>query len=291
MGRPMVERLVNRGYIVHVYNRTLSKAEILREELGNERVIVEKTPLDAIVAADKFIVFMMFDFASLCSVLLHDEQAMQALKNKTLLQMMTIGVDESIKAAEIVEGFQAHYVECPVLGTNTVAQDGKLQVLVGLSEEQWQQCNEGERTLEHVLSSFGTVYRIGERPKAMQMKLNFNMVIGSLTSTFANSVAMVERQGNDIDLFMNVLRNSAFYFKYMDFKLPRMLQRNYNDPNFTVNGFLKDITVIRKEAQSLGVYDGVLSSLVDMAQETVDRTGGNDDFISIYEVMNPPEQE
>jgi 3-hydroxyisobutyrate dehydrogenase-like beta-hydroxyacid dehydrogenase len=77
---------------------------------------------------------------------------------------MTISPKKSKEFAGLVSEREGVWVEAPVLGNQFVAEDGKLQVCVGGTREQFDM-------LVPVLSSFGTPRYIGEVGKATTMKL------------------------------------------------------------------------------------------------------------------------
>lgn len=49
---------------------------------------------------------------------------------------------------------------------------------------------------------------------------------------FSTSLGLLQRNGADIDKFMDILRGSALYAPTFDKKLQRMLDRDYSNPNF-----------------------------------------------------------
>ena len=94
---------------------------------------------------------------------------------------------------------------------------------------------------------------IGAVGKAAAVKLALNQLITSLSSAFALSLSFVERQDVDVDLFMEILRNSALYAPTFDKKLQRMRDRNYSNPNFPTKHLLKDTDLFISEAKSIGI--------------------------------------
>lgn len=49
---------------------------------------------------------------------------------------------------------------------------------------------------------------------------------------FSTSLGLLQRNGADIEKFMEILRGSALYAPTFDKKLQRMLDRDYANPNF-----------------------------------------------------------
>ena len=90
---------------------------------------------------------------------------------------------------------------------------------------------------------------IGEVGSASAIKLALNQLIASLSTAFALSLGFVERQGASVDIFMQILRQSALYAPTFDKKLQRMRDRNYDNPNFPTKHLLKDTELFINEAQ------------------------------------------
>jgi len=62
---------------------------------------------------------------------------------------------------------------------------------------------------------------MGEVGSAAAVKLALNQLIASLTAAFSLSLGFVQRQGTDVELFMQILRQSALYAPTFDKKFPR----------------------------------------------------------------------
>jgi len=89
MGFPLVERLLELGYPVTVYNRTMDKATLLEQEGAK----ISASPGDA--AADSQLLIMIVSNADVVHELL-DAMGDQSLHSgKTLIVMSTISSEES----------------------------------------------------------------------------------------------------------------------------------------------------------------------------------------------------
>ncbi len=234
MGRPMAERLLAQGYRLWVCNRTRAKAEALLEKGAQ----VAATPVEA-VAKSTIVFTMLSDFAATCEVL-----AGIALGGKTLVQMATIAPEQSLKLAEQVKQASGAYLEAPVLGSIPEAQAGQLLILVGGPETLFLQ-------LRPLLENLGKLWQVGEVGKAAALKLALNQLIGSLTAAFATSLAFVQQHQIPVEIFMEVLRQSALYAPTFDKKLARMLKRWYQNPNFPAEHLIKDLDLFQNAAHAL----------------------------------------
>ena len=222
MGQPMAQRLLEQGVELIAYNRTPEKLEPLKAA-GAE---VTEHPHQAIAAAD-YVVLMLTNTAAIYTVLLSDMSS-RSVKGKQVIQMGTITPTESREIRDAVVSAGGDYIEAPVLGSRPEAKDGKLIVMVGAQKDQYRYSLE-------LLKHFGPdPILVGSVGSAAAVKLALNQLIASLTSAFGLSLGFIQRQGIKPDIFMQILRESAVYAPTFDKKLQRMVDGNYDNPNFPV---------------------------------------------------------
>jgi len=275
MGRPMAERLLAAGHHLTVYNRTLEKAQPLAD-LGAE---IATSPREAIVASD-LTVLMLKDAEAIRSTLF-SAGTRTDVSGRTLLQMSTIAPNESSVLMEDAQRSGGDYFEAPVLGSRPQAKEGKLLVMVGGTRAQF------ERWLE-ILRCFGPEPQlVGGVGKAAALKLAFNQLIASQFAAFALSLAMARREGIDLGLFMELLRQSALYAPTFDSKLSRLVERNFTDPNFPAKHLLKDVDLILTEAQALGLNAVVLQGVRSVLERTLELDYSDSDYSALYQAIDP----
>lgn len=277
MGQPMALRLLQANYEVIAYNRTQSKLQSIAEAGG--KLAVSAT--EVIQQAD-CIILMLTDSAVIQDLIL-SETAKSHLSNCTILQMATIAPFESQAICAQVEAAGGEYLEAPVLGSIPQVKAGELLVMVGSTPAQFDQYSE-------LLKNYSPepMY-IGEVGKAAALKLALNQLIPSLIGTFSLSLSLVQHLGVDIEQFMEVLRKSVIYAPTFDKKLPRMLERDFTNPNFPTKHLLKDTNLIIKQSQELGLNTSQLEG-VKQVIETALTMGLDDlDYSSIYNAINPPQ--
>ncbi|WP_414530325.1 NAD(P)-dependent oxidoreductase [Nodularia chucula] len=274
MGLPMAQRLLAANIELVAYNRTPEKLAPL-QAAGAEIVT---HPRLAIREAE-CIILMLTNAAAIYHVLLSDT-SWRTLEGRTVIQMGTITPTESQEIRDAVIGGGGEYMEAPVLGSIPEAKAGELIVMVGAEQRQYQ------RHLP-LLKNFGEepVF-VGPVGSASGMKLALNQLIASLTTSFALSLAFVERQGINIDLFMQILRESSLYAPTFDKKLRRMLDGNYTNPNFPTKHLLKDTDLFISEAKSLGLDLVSIEAVRQLVHTAVKMSFANDDYSSIFSAIN-----
>ena len=275
MGLPMAQKLVEAEIDLIAYNRTLLKLEPLQKA----GVRIAQQPIEAIIGSD--CIFLMLTNASAIRSLLLSEDVKQHLAEKTVIQMSTIAPSESIAIAKDIIAAGGEYLEAPVLGSIPEAQSGKLIVMVGGTEAQFERW-------QALLQNFGAKpLLIGEVGTASAIKLALNQLIASLSTAFALSLGFVERQGADVDIFMQILRQSALYAPTFDKKLQRMRDRNYDNPNFPTKHLLKDTELFINQAQGEGMNISSIEGAKKILEIAITSGFADADYSSLFSAIVP----
>jgi 3-hydroxyisobutyrate dehydrogenase len=275
LGRAIAGRLQSVGHTVTVYNRTTTKALPL-QTCG---VTVVTRPEQAIAQAD-CVVLMLADAAAIHAVLL-TPASLAVLRDKTVIQMGTIAQEESRALQIEIERAGGSYCEAPVLGSLAEAQAGTLMVMVGGTEEQFVHWSPLFRSLSREPRLIGPV------GKAASLKLSLNQLIAAEISAFALSLGLVQRAGVPVDTFMAILKESPLFAQAFEKKLPRLLRRDYQHPNFSTRHLLKDTELFIREASCYALTTSSLEGVKPVLEQTIAQGLGDSDYSAIFEVVNP----
>jgi 3-hydroxyisobutyrate dehydrogenase len=133
MGAPMAHNLAAAGFNVRAWNRSRDKAE----PLARDGITIGGSPAGAAAGADVLIT-MLFDVAAVREVA---PAALGALADGALwLQMSTVGVAGTRELAALAESHGVDFVDAPVLGTRTPAENGTLVVLASGDQSLRERC-------------------------------------------------------------------------------------------------------------------------------------------------------
>lgn len=274
MGRAFVERYLSQGYKVRVFNRTQNNVK----DLIDNGVIVCSTA-DELIDLSDTIILMVSDADAISNLLQLDKQ--KDLHGKTILQMATISPTQSKEIGEVITACGGHYMEAPVLGSLPEAKTGTLIIMAGGSKDLFD-------NVLPTLQVLGTAPRyIGETGSAAALKLAMNQLIASLTAGFSLSLGYAIKNGVDIDLFMDTVRESALYAKTYDKKLEKYLQRDFGTANFSTQHLLKDIRLFIDDAKAEGLNTDALEGIERITSKAVEDGMETMDYSSIFEVICP----
>jgi len=273
LGRAVAERLHRTGHSVTVYNRSPLKAQSL-QPLG---ITVAATPSDALGTTDCALLFLT-DAAAIRSVLLNGEVT---LAGRTIIQMGTIGPEESRDLQKAIVSAGGGYIEAPVLGSRDEAKAGTLLVMAGGTEEQFQR-------VAPVLKSLSITPRlVGPIGQAAILKLALNQLIASETAAFALSLALIRQSQVPVELFMAVLKESALFARTFEKKLPRLEARDYAQPNFSIRHLLKDVELFLATARDGHLRLAGLPNVRNVLADAIVHGYGDADYSAMYEEISP----
>lgn len=270
MGLPMAQRLLEAGLLAIAYNRTPEKLAPLKQA----GVEIASDPAD-LIHRSSCIVLMLTNAEAIYETLL-SENSRKALAGKTVIQMGTIAPSESRSIQKAVLAAGGDYLESPVLGSIPEAKAGKLIVMVGSTTQQFEQW-------QVIFKCFSPepLY-VGPVGAAAATKLALNQLIASLTAAFATSLSFVIKQGVNVELFMQILRESALYAPTFDKKLQRMVDHNFANPNFPTKHLLKDTDLFLTEAETLGLNPSLVVGVSHILQKAVEMGLADEDYSALF---------
>lgn len=268
MGSNIAQRLHNQQFTTYGFNRTPRTLADIPTDLTLPQ-LAEHCDIFWIMVSDGAATEAMIDQLS------HTN-----LKGKVVINAATIAPEHSQKLAEKVQQQQADYLEVPVLGSVPQVKTGTLQLLIGGDEAVIERCRP-------MLDALGRITHFGPVRSGMASKLAFNQLIGSLTAAFSMSLSLAEREGVDIDTFMNTLRESALYAPTFDKKLENMRSHQFSAANFPLKHLLKDIRLFSHCADTQQIDTHLLIGLQHILEESIYQGHGDHDYSALHESVYP----
>ncbi|ESJ13292.1 oxidoreductase [Cupriavidus sp. HPC(L)] len=269
MGFHMAGLLAAKGHQVTVYNRTASKAQAWVERFGGQSAA---TP--ALAARDAELV---------CSCVGNDDDLRAVLTGPDGAfdgaPAGCIFVDHTTASAnvarELYERAKArglHFIDAPVSGGESGAQNGVLTVMCGGDEAVFARA-------EPVISAFArAVTRIGG-PGAGQLAKMVNQIsIAGLLEGLSEAIAFGQRAGLDMPLVLSVISKGAAGSWQLENRGPTMVEGKF-DFGFAVDWMRKDLGLCLDEARRNGATLPV-TALVDQFYAELQRDGGGRDDTS-----------
>jgi len=263
MGYPMAGHLAKNGFQVTVYNRTESKARQWVEEYAGKQA-----PTPALAAADAQIVFA-------CVGNDDDVRAISSGPDGAFSAMASgsIFVDHTTASAEVARELAAKsagkdiaFLDAPVSGGQAGAQNGVLTVMVGGSQETFDQA-------KPVMDSYSrAVGLMGPVGSGQLTKMVNQICIAGLVQGLSEGLDFASRCGLDVDQVLEVISKGAAQSWQMENR-GQTMNRDEFEFGFAVDWMRKDLGLCLEEARRV---EGRLpvTALVDQFYAEVQAMGG-----------------
>ena len=263
MGYPMAGHLAKNGFEVTVYNRTGAKAEQWVDEYGGNRA-----PTPALAAAEAEIVFACVgnddDVRAICS---GPDGAFSAMVDDSIF------VDHTTASAEVARELAAEsadkgiaFLDAPVSGGQAGAQNGVLTVMVGGSQETFDQ-------VKPVMDSYArAVGLMGPVGSGQLTKMVNQICIAGLVQGLSEGLDFASRCGLDVDQVLEVISKGAAQSWQMENR-GQTMNRDEFEFGFAVDWMRKDLGLCLAEARR-GKGRLPVTALVDQFYAEVQAMGG-----------------
>jgi 3-hydroxyisobutyrate dehydrogenase len=280
MGEAMAHRLLDAGFELTVYNRTVSKTDALRRKGAT----VAKTPRAALQQVD-IVIQMLNDYTAIQDVFFNPQDPdahIDSWQNKTFILMNTVTPDESRLIGRQIEDAGGEYLEAPVMGSIPHVKAGDLKILVAGTEEQFQRW-------DGLLAIFGKQrHFIGETGQAAALKLALNQLAFSQTAMLAMSLGFLRQSDVDIQKFLGILRESALYWPGLERKYKVFMDRDYSFLRFPMKVMRKDLDLMIRQFTGKGIDTAPLDGLMQVLEKGIENGLEQTDGLSVYDIFHPP---
>jgi 3-hydroxyisobutyrate dehydrogenase-like beta-hydroxyacid dehydrogenase len=275
MGVRIAPRLMDAGHTVTGWNRTHEKAEPLIAA-GMRWAESPKA-----VAAQSEVVFaIVTDAAAVRSVALGKDGVIAGLApGGIFIDMSTIAPDASLEISSAFQEAGLTMLDAPISGSPPVVEAGNASVMVGGEEEAFEQ-------VKPLLLAIGRkALYVGERGKAVRMKVAMNLCLVVEMVAFCEAVALAEKGGVDREIAVEAMLNSVVASPVMAYRGPFILEGKMPEKA------LANVTLQQKDmllALDLARKSGVPTPLGATANEMLNACRGlgidHRDFVTVYDV-------
>lgn len=274
MGAPMARNLIRAGFDVRVWNRTRDKAD----PLADDGATVCTTPRDAARDAD-FLVTMLTDADAVEATVDGDDGALSDA-HPLWLQMSTVGVDGAERLAAIAAARGVTYVDAPVLGTRTPAEQATLTILASGPDDAREAC-------APVFDAIGKkTFWLGPAGNGSRLKLVMNSWVLALTTATAEAMALATGLGLDPKRFLDTIEGGPLDAQYAHVKGTAMIKREF-PPAFPVAGAAKDARLILAAADGAGVRMPVADAVSRAMTQVADSGHTDEDMAAVWYAVSP----
>jgi 3-hydroxyisobutyrate dehydrogenase-like beta-hydroxyacid dehydrogenase len=269
MGYALIERLLEAGYDVSVYNRTRSKAEPLAER-GAKLVDT------AAQLADRDVVFIMVAASDdLEDVTTGEDGLLTAdASPQIIVDCSTVSAAVSEKIRGLAADRGTTLLAAPVSGNPKVVRSGKLTLAISGPREAYDRA-------EHLLRPLGRgVTYVGEGEVARLVKICHNVFLGVVAQSLAEITILAEQGGTSRQAFLEFLNNSVMGSVFTRYKSPALVNLDFS-PTFTNVLLRKDFDLGLEAAREHGVPMPVAALTAEMVSSAIGAGHTSEDFATL----------
>jgi len=270
MGAPLAGTLVDAGYRVRVWNRTVSKADALKargvEVAGSIRELITQDVVFTMVSTS----------ADLEHVLLDPDKGLLTggMAPKIVVDCSTVSVEASRAVREYAEEQGVLFFAAPVSGNGKVVAAGKLAVVCSGERETFE-------TVRPLLESLGSsVTYVGTGEEARLVKIYHNIILGIYTQALAEILVLGEKGGVKREAIMEFINSSVMGCMFSQYKTPALVNLDFN-PTFTPVLLRKDFDLGLSESDKHEVPMPITNAVRDIVDSCIDRGYAEDDFSTL----------
>jgi len=275
MGAPMARHLAARQHEVTVYNRTPAKAAAWVQAHGGRAAA---TPREAAQGAD-FVFTCVGNDDDVRAVVLGPDGALAGMRPGSVL------IDHTTASAALARELhaaarerQVDFLDAPVSGGQSGAEQGKLTVMVGGEQSVFDRA-------EPALQSFARAVTLMGPAGAGQLTKMVNQIcIAGLLMGLAEGLQFGKAAGLDGDLVLDVISKGAAQSWQMENRGRTMLRGEF-DFGFAVDWMRKDLRICLDEAHRSGAPLPVTALVEQFYGLLQARGGGRLDTSSLINIL------
>lgn len=271
MGYPMAGHLQKAGHEVCVFNRTKAKAEAWQKEFQGQTA---DTPKDAADGA-QFVFLCVGNDDDVRSVVYGEDGVLAGMSPGCVL------VDHTTTSAVLAREISGKcaekgvsFVDAPVTGGESGAQQGTLSVLCGGDELT-------VNLIRPIVSAYASsITRIGPVGHGQLAKMVNQICIAGCVQGLAEALAFGQRSGINMEKVLSAIGSGAASSWQMNNRGMTMLENKF-DFGFAVDWMRKDLGIVLDEASRNGADLPVTKTVDGFYKEVQEMGGGRLDTSSL----------
>jgi len=242
MGSHMVQRLLDAGYQVTVYDRTKEKAQ----ELEHRGALVVQTPKELAANCQVVMACVTNDEAQQ-EVMFGPDGALAGVHaGSVIIDLSTVSPDASRRLFQAAKEQGVSMIDAAVSGSVPQVDQGSLVIFVGGEHQTYQQCKPILDVLGH------NSFFMGASGMGTTMKLVVNTLLGLGMQALAEAIALGEKAGVEKGLLLDVLGQTAVLTPGQKSKLDNVKREQY-PTNFALSLMHKDFSLVLSQAYDVSV--------------------------------------
>jgi len=279
MGSSMAGHLLSKGYELHIFNRTRTKAE----NLIKNGAIWEDSYSE--LAEKCSVIFTIVGYPNdVEDIYLGKDGLVQKAKTGTLLVDMTTSSPKiARKIWEAGKKRGLSILDAPVTGGDKGAREGTLTIFAGGTEEDF------ERALPYLKIMGENINLMGGAGSGQNTKLVNQITLAGTMTGMCEGLAFAKACGLDKSKVLDAISGGAAGSWSLANYGPRILKGDFA-PGFFVKHYIKDMKLAEEAADEMDLDMPALSLTRELYEEIADGGFDNEGTQALYLLYDPEEE-
>ena len=269
MGFPMAKNLLKSGFKLRVFNRTIEKANPLKEFGAEISNTIKETIKDQDV-----IITMLTDDVAIDEVMKNVDFIENIKSDATVIDMSSVKPKTAFNNGNLLKKKNINYLDAPVSGGTIGAEDGSLAIMVGGDKKVFEDVFD-------ILNSMGNATLVGPISCGQVSKLANQIIVGLTIGAVAEAITLCEKAGADPNKMIKALKGGWADSKILQTHGKRMINKDFS-PKGKTSTHLKDMNNILECAQNFNTQLPISKLVKEMYKSLVKNGHGEEDHSSLY---------
>ena len=274
MGGPMSRRLVGAGAELSVFDPVPANVDAVvaagaRAAISNQ----------AAVGGAEIVVSMIPNDAVLRAITIGDDGIFSSLAPGAIyVDMSTVSPEISGEVAAAASDAGIAYLRAPVSGSTTLAEAGKLTIMVSGDKDAADRCAD-------MFAAMGAQqFYLGAYDQARYLKLVINLLVGTTGAVLSEALSLGRKGGLDWEQLLDVIGVSAVASPYIQYNLEPLKARDFS-PLFTTEQMVKDSRLICDAGGNADVPMAIGHAMLKIFEDTIEAGYGEENLTAAIKVL------
>lgn len=273
MGVGMARNLHKHGLLVGVWNRTVSKAQMIARETG---CVVAQSPADLAAQCDAIVICVSADTDVLGVV---DQLLPSVRRDSIVIDCSTVSADTARSAAHRLREQGAFFLDAPVSGGVEGARDGTLAIMCGGDPQAFERSRP-------ILESMGrTITHFGASGSGQAAKATNQIMCAGVIQAVAEAMAFAKAEELPLDKLIETLGKGAGSSWYFVNRAPNIVRDSY-PAGFRVRLHEKDLKICRAMAARHGVQLPLIEMTLVHYRRLIEQGRGDEDISTLFHLKD-----
>jgi 2-hydroxy-3-oxopropionate reductase len=269
MGFPMAKNILKAGYKVKAFNRSINKAEPLKDfgaEISNS--------IGELVKASDVVITMLTNDDAVNEVIGSDEFLNNLKPNSTVIDMSSVKQTTAVNHGKNLKSQKINFLDAPVSGGTIGAEEASLAIMIGGEQVVFD-------SVKDILKSMGNPTLVGPVGCGQVSKLANQIIVGLAIGAVAEAVTLCEKAGADPKKMIKALSGGWADSKVLRTHGKRMIDKDFS-PKGKTSSQLKDMNNILECANNYNTQLPISNLVKEMYKSLVENGHGETDHSSLY---------